>query len=90
MYVEMWPNLSEEEKQRKGNSAWTLSAWLYWLEPENREWFWWKAYEFDDEEIKNTHFLIEVTVYNQPFLWGSLKWLFKACGAIDVVSTDDL
>lgn len=80
----------EQAKLLAEDEKWSLDAWLYWLEPENREWFWWKAYEFDDEEIKNTHFLIEVTVYNQPFLWGSLKWLFKACGAIDVVSTDDL
>ncbi|MDF7666322.1 hypothetical protein PT273_00365 [Orbaceae bacterium ESL0727] len=74
--------LQEDEK-------WSLDEWLYWMEPQNRQWFWWKAYEFDDE-IRDTHFLVEVTVYNEPFLWGSLKWLFKACGAIDVISTDDL
>lgn len=80
----------EQSKLLAEDEMWSLDAWLYWLEPENREWFWWKAYEFDDEAIKNTHFLVEITVYDEPFLWGSLKWLFKGCGAIDVISTDDL
>lgn len=86
-----WDSLSYEQKieEAKKDKAWTLSNWLAWLEPDCREWFWWNAHKFDGE-IENTHFLIEVTALDDPFSSGALKWLFRACGAIDVVCTDDL
>ncbi|OCG73066.1 hypothetical protein A9G42_11700 [Gilliamella sp. Nev6-6] len=86
-----WDNLTYEQRleEAKKDQAWTLSDWLGWLEPDAREWFWWNAHKFDGE-IENTHFLIEVTALDDPFPSGALKWLFKACGAIDVISTDDI
>ena len=79
----------EKQVSLEKNKKWSLGNWLVWLEPETREWFWWNAHKFDGE-IENTHFLIEVTALDDPFTSGALKWLFKACGAIDVISTDDL
>lgn len=57
--------------------------------PEEREWFWWNAILFD-APLNNSHFLIEVTALDSVFMSGALKWLFKAYGAIDVISEDDL
>lgn len=79
----------EEQKKLLADEKWSLDNWLYWLEPENRTWFWWDA-TLLEEPIRDTHFVVAVIVLEWPFLWGALKWLFKACGALDVVSEDDL
>ncbi|WP_413507356.1 hypothetical protein [Serratia proteamaculans] len=81
-YNEKVKNAAQEEK-------WTLSSWLSWLEPKEREWFWWNAVLFD-EPLNDSHFIIEVTTLDSYFMSGALKWLFKACGASDVVSEDDI
>ncbi|ADO50548.1 hypothetical protein [[Enterobacter] lignolyticus] len=79
----------EEQQRLMINERWSLDNWLYWLEPENRTWFWWDAVLLE-EPIRDTHFIVAVVVLEWPFPWGALKWLFKACGALDVVSEDDL
>lgn len=43
-----------------------------------------------DAPLNNSHFIIEVTALDSPFMSGALKWLFKACGAEEVISEDDL
>lgn len=89
--TQTWESLDYEEKLAEAahDDKWTLSSWISWLEPDGREWFWWDAILFDPP-LSNSHFLIEVTVLDSPFMSGALKWLFKACGAIDVISEDDL
>lgn len=86
-----WEQLPYDEKIKlsQKDDSWSLSSWLSWLEPENREWFWWNAILFE-EPLNNTHFIIEVTPLDSPFASGALKWLFKASGALDVISEDDL
>lgn len=79
----------EEQQKMIADEKWSLDSWLYWLEPENRTWFWWDAVLLEGP-IRETHFIVAVTVMEWPFPWGSLKWLFKACGALDVVPEDDL
>ncbi|BCQ36931.1 hypothetical protein ERHA54_45420 [Erwinia rhapontici] len=88
---ERWDGLTYEEKiaEASHDDKWTLSSWLSWLAPEEREWFWWNAVLFD-APLNNSYFLIEVTALDFVFMHGALKWLFKACGAIDVISEDDL
>ncbi|QQO08995.1 hypothetical protein [Breznakiella homolactica] len=80
-----WQEKTDQDKERK----WSLSSWLYWMEPENRTWFWWDSACFE-EPIKDTHFVIAVTILEWPFPWGALRWLFKAFGAIDVVPEDEV
>ena len=86
-----WEQLTYDEKIKNAaqDEQWTLSNWLSWLEPEAREWFWWNALLFN-EPLNKSHFVVEVTTLDSPFMSGALKWLFKACGALDVVSEDDL
>lgn len=90
MQAQRWDNLTYEKKlaEASHDDKWTLSSWLSWLAPEEREWFWWNAILFD-APLNNSHFLIEVTALDSVFMSGALKWLCKACGAIDVISEDD-
>lgn len=71
--------------------SWSLEVWLYWMNPQHRTWFWWDSALFD-VPIKDTHFVVSVkTISELPyFSANSFKWLFKACGAIEVISEDEL
>lgn len=71
--------------------SWSLEVWLYWMNPQHRTWFWWDSALFD-VPIKYTHFVVSVkTISELPyFSANSFKWLFKACGAIEVISEDEL
>lgn len=86
-----WQQLTYNEKVKNAaqEEKWTLSSWLSWLEPTEREWFWWNAVLFD-EPLNDSHFVVEVTPLDSPFMSGALKWLFKACGAVGIISEDDL
>ncbi|WPC41181.1 hypothetical protein [Clostridium sp. JS66] len=65
-----------EERMEK---AWRLSAWIYWFEPNERQWYWYDAKVIDNNTI---HLLVECEGW--PFAWGALEWLFKVCGAIAI------
>lgn len=74
-------NLPPDEEIRIAREMdWTLDAWLYWLEPDRREWFWWDAKALVDLD----HIIIAVEVDSWPFPWGALRWLFLAAGAADL------
>jgi len=73
-----WKGLSAvEQAKAESEKRWSLDSWLYWLQPENRQWFWWDATELGDSD----HIIVAVEVEAWPFPWGSLRWLFKAAGA---------
>jgi hypothetical protein len=76
--VARWRTLAPEEQARVDvETEWSLSNWIYWLKPENRQWFWWDAKAVDDID----HIILAVEVNCWPFPWGALRWLFKASGA---------
>lgn len=66
-------------QRMKTDDEWTLSGWLYWLQPENRQWYWWDAVIENDRLIK-----VGVDALDWPLLSGSLKWLLKTAGAVGV------
>lgn len=73
-----WKGLPPDEQARAElETDWSLDSWLYWMEPNHRQWFWWDARALDD----GGHILVAVEVEGWPFPWGSLRWLFKAAGA---------
>ena len=73
-----WKGLPPNEQARAEiEKDWSLDSWLYWMEPNNRQWFWWDAKALDDCDC----ILLAVEVEGWPFPWGSLRWLFKAAGA---------
>jgi len=75
-WLTWWRSLSPRE-QRKAEleKGWSLENWLYWMEPDNRQWFWW------DAKIIDNDIALAIEVEGWPFPWGSLRWLFLASGA---------
>lgn len=71
---------SEAEKAR----PWSLDDWLFYLEPDERQWFWWSA-EAQDEH-RGT---VWVEVLGWPTPVGALEWLLRAAGAESVRVVDD-
>jgi hypothetical protein len=77
-WLAWWKGLPPDEQARAEiEKDWSLDSWLYWMEPNNRQWFWWDAKALDDCD----HILVAIEVEAWPFPWGSLRWMFKAAGA---------
>jgi hypothetical protein len=70
----------DEQARVARETEWSLDAWLYWLEPDRREWFWWDAKALDDVD----HIMVAVEVDGCPFPWDALRWLFRAAGASEL------
>jgi len=69
---------------RKREDDWTFDNWIFLMDPIARSWFWWGATILDED-----HFLFATKVLDDPFLSGTLRWLFIGCGAIEVVEEGD-
>jgi hypothetical protein len=79
-YLSQLNRLPAEERARVEREArWSLSDWLYWFGPEERYWYWWDAAVEDDSTIR-----IAVEISDWPFPWGSLEWVFRAAGAVEL------
>ena len=77
-WLAWWKALpAAEQAKAEAEKEWSLDNWLYWMRPENRQWFWWDGKTLDD----CGHIMVAVAVEDWPFAWGSLRWLFKAAGA---------
>jgi len=51
-WLSWWKSLSPEEQARTEiEKDWSLVNWLSWMEPNNREWFWWEAKVLGDYVI---------------------------------------
>lgn len=84
-WLSWWRKLSHEDKIKAENEKkWSLENWLYWMEPDNRNWFWWDANILDG----GNRIILEVAVDGWPFPWGDLRWLFIAAGAYDLESEE--
>jgi len=77
-WLAWWKGLPTGEQARAEiEKDWSLDNWLYWMRPENRQWFWWDAKILDG----CNNVIVVVQVESWPFPWGALRWLFKAAGA---------
>jgi len=75
-----WRALSREEQIRwEEEQEWSLSNWIYWFQPGNRQWYWWDGIAVDADTL-----IVAVEVKDWPFPWGALRWLFRALGAYRV------
>jgi len=60
---------------------WSLRAWIWWFQPDQRRWLWWDA-EADARELR-----IRISPTGTgSLLLGSLEWLLKVAGATQVTS----
>jgi hypothetical protein len=79
-WLTRWKKLPRDEQDRvERDKPWSLSNWIYWFEPANREWYWWGARVVDVDTL-----IVAIEVDGWPFPWGSLAWLFRAAGAQEV------
>ncbi|HKQ03868.1 MAG TPA: hypothetical protein VJ464_01955 [Blastocatellia bacterium] len=79
-WLKWWQGLSREQQAKVEREArWSLSDWLYWFEPDVRQWFWWDAHIEDSKTLS-----VYVEVQSLPFPWGALDWLLRASGAVSV------
>lgn len=79
-----WRELSPSDQVTASRAAaWSLSDWLYWMDPIRREWHWWDGAADDPH-----HLWVEVVVDGWPTAVGALRWLLKASGA-DQISDPD-
>jgi hypothetical protein len=72
-----------EQAEAAANQGWTLSNWLYWLEPAQRQWFWWNATTPSPDTV-----LIDIWIAGWPAPLGALDWLLRAAGATSVDHDD--
>ncbi len=80
-WLAWWANLPAREKiKAEEEKDWSLENWLYWMEPQNREWFWWDAAVEDNPE----RVILQLEVTAWPFSWGALRWLLRTAGASGV------
>ncbi len=72
-----WRGLDPEAKARAADEKqWTLADWLYWMQPDERQWFWWDAH-IDGDGVAT----VLVEVLGWPSATGALEWLLRAAGA---------
>jgi hypothetical protein len=79
-WIKKWDVLPYEQKLLTERD-WSLSDWLYWLKPANRQWFWWDAKIVDPQKL-----ILTVVVLDWPFPWDALSWLLTAAGANNVTA----
>lgn len=77
-WLARWKALSRSEQARLEREVeWSLDNWLYAMNLENRQWFWWDAKQLGD----SNELVVAVEVDCWPFAWHELRWLFIAAGA---------
>jgi hypothetical protein len=87
-YLKRWRQLSANEQMlSEEESSWSVMEWVSWFEPsdapcDRRYWFWWDAFIQDPDTL-----LLAIAVIDLPFPSGTLFWLLKASGAIDITET---
>ncbi len=84
-WLARWKKLSMREKEEEErDKKWSLRNWLYWMNPDQRAWYWWDAVVVTDSKL-----LVAIEVEGWPFPWGAFTWLFRAAGAAEVSLEQD-
>jgi len=79
-WLHWWRSLPLEEQARATREQpWTLADWLFWLDPCERQWFWWDA---TVDHPDRATIVVEVPGWPAPL--GALEWLLRAAGAIEI------
>lgn len=69
-----------DQARAESERRWALADCLYWMEPAERQWFWWDAELSGDGALRVT---VEIPGW-LPAL-GALDWLLRAAGAAEEV-----
>lgn len=79
-WLKKWRKMSLKKKAKiKETMKWSLPDWLYWFEPQNREW------EYHSiSNISKDSFNFNILVDGWPFPHGAIDWLLKNCGVSSI------
>ncbi len=82
-WLERWRALPPAEQRAAEQAAgWSLADWLFWLEPDERRWFWWDGATIDSNTLR-----VDIEVAGWPAPLGALDWLVRTCGGT-VITVD--
>lgn len=79
-WLAWWRGLDPQGQARaEEEKGWTLPDWLYWMRPDERQWYWWDLSVKSDRSAT-----LAVAVPGWPAPLGALRWLLKVAGADSV------
>jgi hypothetical protein len=85
-WLAWWRGLDDEARARAARERpWSLSDWLHWLQPDERQWYWWDGVAHGQHEAR-----ILVEVPGWPVALGALEWLLRVAGADSVEVVEGL
>jgi hypothetical protein len=70
----------EEQVEAERTERWSPLAWVFWLHPNMRSWWWWDASVRGPNEL-----LVTIAVDGWPYGWKDLDWLLRASGGQEVI-----
>lgn len=86
-WLNWWRRLDDDGRAKaERERPWSVADWLFWLAPDERQWYWWDAVVDDDHSAR-----IFVEVAGWPAALGALGWLLRVAGAttVEEVATSD-
>lgn len=81
-WLAWWRGLDVADRAKASRERpWSVADWLFWLDPDERQWHWWDAVVDDESSAK-----VFVEVAGWPAALGALEWLLRVAGATAVVT----
>ncbi len=75
-WLDWWRGLPPQEQRiAEEERRWALADWLHWLQPDERQWFWWDAAIEGKNRLR-----LDVEVSGWPAALGALEWLLRVAG----------
>lgn len=80
-WLQWWRSLDDRARVTAADERpWTVADWLYWMCPDERQWVWWES-----RVAAADAGVVSVVVDDWPEAIGSLLWLLRASGGVDLV-----
>jgi hypothetical protein len=74
--------LPPDERARASRDApWALADWLHWMEPSERQWYWWDNIVDDADQFR-----ILLVISGSPAPLGALGWLIRVAGGQEITA----
>ncbi|MGH3544595.1 MAG: hypothetical protein ACRDPW_01480 [Mycobacteriales bacterium] len=76
-WLSWWRSLDADARAEAARQRpWSVADWIHWLQPDERQWFWWDAVVDGERSAR-----ISVEVPGWPVPLGALEWLLSVAGA---------
>jgi hypothetical protein len=79
-WMSRWRRLPRDQQIRAAEErGWSFANWLYWFQPEQRDWHWWNAKLLNDDAL-----VVTLQVEGDPTPMAAFEWLLQAAGGRDI------